>query len=259
MQVFKNREKVGDLIQTGNTTVRLNPSVITIEALQHTTNNLFCDLSLSGLGGIDLVSIQNNKVYYIYAVVNLGSIYLIASTIITNPIGYESSKYVGAVQVDSLGKILMVSQSDNFDTDWINYIPSFSGFGSVLISNIRCRRIKNTLHILGSFQSGAPSGEEARIGLFSELIVDSNLPTISFIGNGFRASANGSYTKSHTILATPNDNYLNFGIIHYAVANNPITPQLGNNLIVNGEVEHIDATVSIQGWASKIDRVVEGK
>ena len=111
MQVFSNREKLGILIITGNTTVQLPASTITVGAKQYTISSLVCDLSLSGAGGIDTGSIQNDTGYYIYAVLDSGSVKLIASLSSVKPSGFSQYKKIGglftdnSLQVETIGKL----------------------------------------------------------------------------------------------------------------------------------------------------------
>lgn len=107
MQVFINKEKIGTLSKTGNTTVQLSNSVLTIGAKQYSTGSLVLDISVD----VDTGSPQSIKGYYIYAVVDSGNVKLIASLSNTNPLGYNFYKLIGAFftdissQVDYIGKI----------------------------------------------------------------------------------------------------------------------------------------------------------
>lgn len=58
MQVFANKESLGTLTKTGNTTVQLSPSVITIGARQYSTGNLVCNTAVSGAGGSGVIIIE---------------------------------------------------------------------------------------------------------------------------------------------------------------------------------------------------------
>lgn len=105
MQVFTSKESIGDLAKTGVNTVQLAQSVITIGGKQYSTNNLVCDLTLSGVGGIDIGSVQANKLYYVYAVVYSGNVVLIASLSIVSPIGFLRYVFLGRITTDYLSKV----------------------------------------------------------------------------------------------------------------------------------------------------------
>lgn len=105
MQVFANKEKIGKLTKTGNTTVQLASSVITIGAKQYTTGNLVCDLSLSGAGGLDSGAFSTYSIYHIYIVIDAGSPKLIASLSKNNPTGFSKNKRLGTLITDSTAVI----------------------------------------------------------------------------------------------------------------------------------------------------------
>lgn len=110
MQVFLNKERIGNLTKTGNTTVRLSPSVITLGAKQYSTGNLTCDITLSGAGGIDSGSVQASKAYYLYAVVDSGTVKLIASLSGTQPLGFSTNKKIGGLFTNGSSQVLTVSR-----------------------------------------------------------------------------------------------------------------------------------------------------
>lgn len=96
MQVFASKERLGKLTQTGNSTVQLSSSVITLGAKQYTSGNLTCDISSSGAGGLDTGMEQSGKYYYVYAIVDTGSMALVCSLSEQGPTGYSHYKKVGA-------------------------------------------------------------------------------------------------------------------------------------------------------------------
>jgi hypothetical protein len=80
-QVFKNRESIGDFTQLSPTTYQLGLSVITIGALQYTTDAVkSLDTQTLGLGGIDALYSAGAKVYKVFAVAVSGEVHLIAGT-----------------------------------------------------------------------------------------------------------------------------------------------------------------------------------
>lgn len=115
LQVFANKEKIGKITKTGNTTAQLASSVITVGTKQYTTGNLTLDTSIVGNGGID-VSVQNYTFYYVYAIEDVGAIHLIASTSEQKPAGYSKYKKVGAFYTKESGQILdVVSTGEYFE------------------------------------------------------------------------------------------------------------------------------------------------
>ena len=108
MQVFTNKENIGKLTKTSNTTVQLSSSTITLGAKQYSTSNLSCDPSVSGVGGLDFGSEQSAKYYYVYAVINSGSVVLVCSLSNQKPSGYSTYKKVGAFVNDFDGNVEQV-------------------------------------------------------------------------------------------------------------------------------------------------------
>ena len=108
-QVFPNKESIGVLSKTAALTFDLSASVITIGARQYTTGVLSCDLAVSGVGGLDTGAVAANSVYYIYAVVDSGSVVLIASLDPVNPLGYTLFKKLGAANTNGVPEIISVN------------------------------------------------------------------------------------------------------------------------------------------------------
>lgn len=105
-QVFANKERLGTLTKTGNTTVQLSPSVITLGGKQYSTGNLTCDLSTD----LDTGSVQPNTAYYIYAVVVSGSVVLKASLNSSAPVGFNDSKKAGALFTNGSSQVDYVAE-----------------------------------------------------------------------------------------------------------------------------------------------------
>lgn len=72
------------------------------DELLEATSNLTCDLSTSGVGGLDTGSVAANTCYYLYGVSNAGSAALIASASDpdTGPSGYTAWTYLGAMPTE---------------------------------------------------------------------------------------------------------------------------------------------------------------
>lgn len=109
LQVFRGKENIGVLSKTGNTTVQLDNSVLTIGAKQYVSGQITLDTTSSGLNGIDSGSVSASEDYYIYAVVNDSQVHLVASLNSNAPIGYSQYKKIGGfftksnTNVDEIG------------------------------------------------------------------------------------------------------------------------------------------------------------
>ena len=113
MQVFANKENIGTISKTGNTTVQLSPSVITLGAKQYNTGTLNCDLSTSGAEGLDTGSIVSWTAYYIYAILDGTEVKLIASLSNSQPLGFTLYKLVGGIFTNSSSQIEEVGALDS--------------------------------------------------------------------------------------------------------------------------------------------------
>lgn len=110
MSQFFGSENIAKLIKSGSTTVQLvaGSNIRVGGQFYKLANTLSCDLSTSGIGGLDTGSIAVNKLYMIYAVVNgSNQIELIASLNVNSigPTGYISWKLVGALLSDYQSQI----------------------------------------------------------------------------------------------------------------------------------------------------------
>lgn len=250
MQVFLNKERVGSLTKTGNTTVRLSPSVITLGGKQYGTGNLTCDIATD----LDTGSVQANKVYYVYAVVQSGSVVLRASLNIANPVGYIDAKYVGAIQLSNTSQIVMVSQNNTFNTDNALFVPnSVQGF-TLGVNSLRFSRLNGHLIIEGNFNYSSPLAQQMRVDLPQNLISDSNYGSVELVGEVL--STNATTTDAFVVIGS-NDPYMSFGVQNGGAT--PLAKGLANSVLNSAETLSIKARIRIQGWTAKIGRSVEGK
>lgn len=83
--------------------------------LYEATSSLTCDLSASGVGGLDTGSVAANTPYYLYGVNNAGAIGLIASASDPNtgPTGYTYWTYIGALATKSGSAVLSNFKASN--------------------------------------------------------------------------------------------------------------------------------------------------
>lgn len=132
MQVFSNRESIGALTKTGNTTVQLAASVITLGAKQYNTSTLSCDLSTSGAGGLDTGSLNLRSVYYIYAILDGSTVKLIASLNDAAPSGFTVFKRIGGLSTDYQSVIEQVSK---VRLEFQNVYTAFFNNGGTLIDS----------------------------------------------------------------------------------------------------------------------------
>jgi len=128
MQVFLSKENIGKLTKTGNTIVQLSPSVITLGSKQYSSGNLSCDLSVSGVGGIDSGFVAGTNLYYIYIVLDTTS-KLIISTSNKKPLGFALFKKVGALFTTPSGEIRDHYNINDQDPNEVKSFMTINGGG----------------------------------------------------------------------------------------------------------------------------------
>lgn len=111
MGSIRQADSIAKLIKTSSTQASLGLSIISIGAFQYrTTSNLVLTTSVSGIGGIDTGTISAGQLYYAYAVVSSGSVYLIFSLSSTGPLGYSAYKVVGGFTTNASSQIDQVGE-----------------------------------------------------------------------------------------------------------------------------------------------------
>lgn len=255
MSKFYGFEKVGKLERVSNSVVHLLAgSYIKIGGQAYSLNQTIqCDFLTSGAGGIDNGIISINSVYYVYAIVDSGIIKLISSTNIENPANFNSNRYVGAVQTDNLGNILMVSQGEDFDTDWEDYTPDFDALGTVTNVFARYRRMGQDIEVYGRVTAGTPAGDSAKIGLPSVLLIDqTNVPSGSLVIVGKAARGAGTADQFHILTGDGETNKVLFSRMSVG----GLSTVGGTALLSASGSLSFNFSVPISNWSVKMGRKV---
>jgi hypothetical protein len=105
-------EQVGILSKYSTSQAALAASVVYIGRQSYSNSSpIYCSISTSGFGGLDIGLIAANSTYYIYAVVNNGVIGLVASLSSVSPTGFLGYRQVGAFTTTSGSAIDSVTNS----------------------------------------------------------------------------------------------------------------------------------------------------
>ena len=205
---------------------------------------------------VDLISeeiVDNGSVYTQYQLVSS-----FPSTMASASFEIESSAsqtvYIDDVFIGFEGQQRGISASNITNAE--SYTPTFTGFGTVSVSNIQYWRQGEFLHVLGNFTTGTPTTTEGRVSLPSGLVSSSDYSSLEQSGIFFRALTSGS--NGGPSLIEPSVSYITFGPIDTFsnTAVNPIDKKNGDALAGAGHVLHIDAKVKIEGWTATSDLVV---
>ncbi len=134
-------------------------------------------------------------------------------------------------------------------TDWVEYTPTFTGFGTVSVSSMYWKREGGDILIRGRFTSGTPTATEARMSLPSGLTSASTTTTLAVIG-GAERSTGASTTYFHTsVLIEPSVSYVTFGQQSSTV--NALSKANGNGVVATSDVVSLTSVrMPIAGWGS---------
>lgn len=120
---IRTAESIAKLTKTSGTTLSLAASRINVGALQYVTGALTLNTGTSGLGGM-VDALAASTLYYVYAVVSSGTVYLVASTNSSLPTGYTQCRQVGVFSTDGSSQITSSTVTGS-DTAPVGKIISF--------------------------------------------------------------------------------------------------------------------------------------
>lgn len=137
-------------------------------------------------------------------------------------------------------------------SDWTQYTPTTSGFGTVTNMSAWWRRVGGNIEVQGKFNAGTVAASEAQFGLPSGLTISSTmLPSNrNYVGIAGADTASATYFAIG-INATGGDAFVNFGL------NSSTLSIVGNdrdgNLVAGtGNVINLQFSVPITGWSSSV-------
>lgn len=147
----------------------------------------------------------------------------------------------------NFGNLKVAGQGMN-GSDWIQYTPTFSGFGTPTGVEAFYRRVGDSIEIRAKFTSGTTTSAEPRVGLPSGLTSDS-AKILSIENCGWGISDVGAGTGQLNPLCEPNKTYIVFG--RWDNSNNPYSKVTDTSTVDPGSRLHtLFAKLPIQGWAS---------
>ena len=141
-------------------------------------------------------------------------------------------------------------------TDPVDYIPTYTGFGTVTQTNMGLRwwRSGANLHIQGDFTIGAVAAATASFSLPAGLT--SNLAAVSgnfqIVGKATNNSVVVPQAKDYNLIMTNGGSTVNFSICEIGNGTNPLAPQNGNAIFPSGTVVSVNMVVQITGWSSTV-------
>lgn len=140
------------------------------------------------------------------------------------------------------------------NTDWYEYTPTFTGFGTVSTSYLRWRRVGDSVEIQGAFNSGTPTATAASFTLPNSFTANVLIGGGQDQDIGTWTDNNGSATtakKGHLLIAN-GTSVVYFAFNDYTPAISGQTHQNGNAFAVNTQLIWINAKVKVNGLSSEI-------
>lgn len=258
MRIF-GKEKITKMIKSSATSVQLPAgSKVHLGGSSYNLGFLSLDTSIVGLGGMGS-SLTTNTFYYVYTVLNAGTVYLVASTSSIKP-SYKYHRKVGAFQIDGNGDILHAFyRNEEFTKSRVD-ITSYANAnipivqGGTLTGNFSSFQysIEKNIMYINSFYEGVNAGSGA-------LPVYYNLPFNLLLDNAESSGFIGECTTYRVQHVAPSDNeYLSCtGSIGSSQQINVINMGtggliLGSNCLSGCQINHRVA-IPILGFAKELD------
>lgn len=137
-------------------------------------------------------------------------------------------------------------------TDWINYTPTFTGFGTVSAVNVYSRRVGDSLEVQGRFTSGTSTATGAKMtlgygGSNGNVTSKSTIGNVTLVGEG---GFNVVAAAKVQLTIAPSSSDLLFGI--QDATRTGVNNVNGSSLVVSGDVVFVNALIPIQGWSSSV-------
>lgn len=140
-------------------------------------------------------------------------------------------------------------------SDWVPYIATISGFGTVSASAFYSRRVGDTLEVDGSFLTGTPAASQVQIGLGYNGIASNVTIDTTKVGSGVIVGVGGlgaTTLNSMNVLATAST-YVNIGYNTSGGSSNQLAAINGSSVTgSSGVAIHIFFRVPIVGWSSNV-------
>jgi len=133
-------------------------------------------------------------------------------------------------------------------TDYTQYTPTFTAFGSVSVHSVWYRRSGDSIEVLGRFTAATATGAEARISLPSGLTIDSTkVPAARVVGN-FASTTAPSTTSDEYVLGNGGESYVTFS---WQNSGSSMSNLNGSSITSTGDVI-FKFSLPIEGWGSPI-------
>lgn len=156
---------------------------------------------------------------------------------------------VGVLTNDGAGVLSWAAAGTATITAWVDYTPTFTGFGTPSNVKASSRRVGANLEVRIKFTSGTSTATEGRISIgFNG--TDGNVTSDGTVVSTIQYAGNGplSYTGANfpTVLIESAVSYLTVGISNSARSG--LTKVTGSTLLTSGDSISFSASIPISGW-----------
>lgn len=160
------------------------------------------------------------------------------------------------VQFDQIDVLAAKYNSGTPITDWANYTPTYgSGYGTVSTSNMRWRRVGDSIEIKGTFVTGTLAAANGTISLPSGLSIDTNKQVATDpVGRIIRNASSTTLNYFPLITQTGSSTVAVYqaGPLSVSNATGPFSAASMSSVGGNGETMDVDFKVPIAGWSSTL-------
>ena len=215
-----------------------NPSDVAVFFLDVTNNKLLTPAS-NGLHG------ENYWDGVIQIPTNCVSLRPILHITTTNSVAWT-------IKADSFKLDLALNETIKSSSDWIDYTPTFTGFGTATNVSARYKVNGPNIDVECTWTTGSPTASEARISLPEGYVSSSDLETLEIAGIFGRSAStanNGGF-----VVKEPSVSYFTFSSssVFGSTTNGGLEKVNGNQMVASGQDFFFTATVPIEGLTSGV-------
>ncbi|UTW61481.1 hypothetical protein KFE98_15900 [bacterium SCSIO 12741] len=138
------------------------------------------------------------------------------------------------------------SSSSTVSTNWVEYTPVYTGFGTVTADTFYWRREGPDVLIRGKFTKGTGTSVEAQISLPSGLTISNDVSVSEIAGTA--AWAGGATTTYYTILVDPGETHFAFGYSNNS--SGALAKTDGSIIFSSSSTQAVSARIPILGWSA---------
>lgn len=128
-------------------------------------------------------------------------------------------------------------------TEWVDYTPTFTGFGTVSSPSFRWRQVGESIEVEGRFTSGTPTATEARISFPNSYSTVSNISTLQLYGYATRGVT--ATASTYGVLSEPSVSYMTFSLQN--ASTNGLSKRNGSDIINSSDTFSVFAKFPISG------------